>query len=102
MEWDPTVDPNGFDGTPREIAIDPNTQWDYGATMTAVVAVDAGGGPVEYFFECVTEPGFSSGWIATNTYTVLLGRPNQGHAFRVRARDQWGNETRWSTIDVAD
>ena len=102
MDWDPTQDPNGFDGSPREISVDPNSQWGYGATMTAVVAVDAGGGPVEYFFECITNSGFNSGWIATETYTVLLGRPGQGHIFRVRARDQFGNMTAWSREDRAD
>ncbi|OHB80394.1 MAG: hypothetical protein A2Z25_13355 [Planctomycetes bacterium RBG_16_55_9] len=102
MQWDPTVDANGFDGTPREIEIDVGTSFDFWATMTAVVAVDAGGGPVQYFFECTSEPGFNSGWIATNTYQVLLGRRGQGRAFRVKARDQWGNETGWSPIDVAD
>ena len=102
MEWDPTQDPNGFDGTPREIQVDPNSQWGYGATMTAVVAVDAGGGPVEYFFECVTHSGFNSGWMAANTYTVILGRPGQGHIFRVRARDQYGNMTAWTPEDRAD
>ena len=107
MEWDPTVDPNGFDGTPREIWIDLNGDgyvgtFEYGATMTAVVATDAGGGPVEYFFECITESDFSSGWIPDPTYTVILGRPGQGHRFRVKARDQFGNETAWSPEDVAD
>jgi len=102
MQWDPTVDPNGFDGTPHEIEIDVGTSFDFWAVMTAVVAVDAGGGPVEYFFECTTEPGFSSGWIATPTYSVLVGRQGQGHRFRVRARDQFGNVTAWSPEDAAD
>ncbi len=101
MQWDPTVDPNGFDGTPREL-FGGNGTFDYYAVMTAVVATDAGGGPVQYFFECTTERGFSSGWIATPTYRVLVGRQGQGHRFRVRARDQFGNVTGWSIEDVAD
>ncbi|MHC4436452.1 MAG: right-handed parallel beta-helix repeat-containing protein [Planctomycetota bacterium] len=103
MQWDPTVDPNGFDGTPREILVDANdTNWGYGATMTAMVAVDAGGGPVEYYFECTTQNDFDSGWVATPTYTVLLGRSGQWHIFRVRARDQFNNMTAWSPEDRAD
>ena len=103
MEWDPIVDPNGFDGTPREILdVDPNVLFGDGATMTAVVAIDAGGGPVEYFFECTTKSDFSSGWIPDPTYTVTLGRSGQGHRFRVKARDQFFNETAWSPEDVAD
>jgi len=101
MQWDPTVDANGFDGTPREVS-GGNGTFDYSAVMTAVVAVDAGGGPVQYYFECTTDHGFSSGWIATPTYQVLLGRSGQGHRFRVRARDQFGNVTAWSPEDVAD
>jgi hypothetical protein len=97
-EWDPAVDANGYDGYPQEI---PGSGiFDYSARMRAVVAVDAGGGPVEYFFQCTTESGFSSGWIATEAYRVLVGRTGQGHRFRVKARDQWGNETAWSTIEV--
>jgi hypothetical protein len=102
MEWDPTVDPNGFDGTPKEIEIDDGTSFDYWAEMTAVIAVDAGGGPVEYFFECTTHSGFNSGWQASEYYLVLLGRSGQNHVFRVKARDQFGNETAWSVPDVAD
>jgi len=107
MEWDPTVDPNGFDGTPREILIDPNSQWGFGATMTAVVAVDAGGGPVEYFFECTSDRRYNSDWLTfpagqAPTYTVQLGRIGLGYRFRVKARDQFGNETAWSPEDVAD
>jgi hypothetical protein len=103
MEWDPTLDPNGFDGSPREILVDPNEPlWGFGATMTATIATDAGGGPVEYFFECITISGFNSGWMTANTYTVILGRPGQGLIFRVRARDQFGNMTAWSPAGRAD
>jgi hypothetical protein len=102
MEWDPTVDPNGFDGTPKQIELDDGTSFDYWAEMTAVIAVDGGGGLVEYYFECTTESGFSSGWQVSEYYLVLLGRPGQGHVFRVRARDQFGNMTAWSLADVAD
>jgi len=107
MTWDPTQDPNGFDGTPREVAIDVNGDgvigtFEYWAQMTATVAVDAGGGPVEYFFECTTDSGFSSGWQASEIYVVLVGRSGQGHQFRVKARDQFRNETAWSTVERAD
>lgn len=101
MTWDETEDPNGFDGTPREISGD-GSPFDYSATMIATTAVDDSGGPVEYQFQCTTEPGFSSLWQAEPNYTVLVGRRGQGHVFRVRARDQFGNMTEWSVADVAD
>ncbi len=97
----PTPNPMQFDpnGVPTEIFGGGGT-FDYYATMTAVVATDASGA-VEYFFECVDEAGFSSGWQAANTYTVLVGRQGQGLRFRVRARDQYGNETAWSEVMAA-
>ena len=97
-EWDTVADANGYDGYPREVA--GGGIFDYSVAMRAVIAVDAGGGPVEYFFECTTESGFNSGWIASESYTVLVGRKDQRLLFRVKARDQWGNETAWSTEEV--
>ncbi len=107
MEWDPTVDPNGFDGTPREIGVDYDGDgyigtFEIAATMIATVATDDSGGIVEYFFECTTDPRFSSGWQTDPSYTVQLGRTEQGHRFRVRARDPSHNETAWSTEESAD
>jgi hypothetical protein len=69
--------------------------------MIAVEAIDVSG-PVEYFFECTTEAGFSSGWQSSRDYEVLVGRTGQGHRFRVKARDQFGNETNWSEELSAD
>ncbi len=105
MEWDSVVDPNGFDGMPREV-YGGGGSFDYWAEMRAIEATDASG-VVEYMFECTTEPRFSSGWLTfpagqVPTYTVLLGRSGQGHRFRVKARDQFGNETAWSTEERAD
>ena len=107
MEWDPTVDPNGFDGTPREIWVDYDGDgyigtFEFGATMLATVATDDSGGIVEYFFECTTDQRFSSGWQTDPSYTVQLGRSNQGQRFRVKARDPSHNETAWSTEESAD
>jgi len=101
MQWDPTVDPNGFDGTPRLVFVGPEP-FDYYAQMTAIVAVDAGGGPVEYYFDCTTENGFDSGWIAAPTYSVPVGGQHQIHRFRVRAQDQFDNMTAWSPELPAD
>jgi len=106
MEWDAVDDPNGFDGTPREILIDPNSLFGYGAEMRSIEATDASG-VVEYMFECTSDPRFSSGWLTfpagqIPTYTVLLGRSGQGQRFRVKARDLYHNETAWSTEERAD
>ena len=88
-------------GEPREVYGGGGT-FDYRVEMTAAEAIDASGGPVEYYFECTTQHGFDSGWIATPTYTVQVGRSGQFHRFRVRARDQFGNETAWSELLSAE
>jgi parallel beta-helix repeat protein len=82
------------DGEPREVYGGTGT-FDYWVQMTAAEATDASG-PVEYFFECTTEPGFNSEWQISRTYSFLIGRSGQRHRFRVKARDQFGNETAWS------
>jgi parallel beta-helix repeat protein len=96
-ETDPPV-PNpaqwARDGKPREFYAGGGT-FDYWVKMIAAEATDTSG-PVEYFFECTTEQGFSSGWQSTRDYIVLVGRSGQGHRFRVKARDRFGNETAWS------
>lgn len=92
----PTPDPMQWaeDGEPKETQLGPGA-FDFFAIMTAAEATDESG-VVEYFFECTTEPGFSSGWQTDRTYTVQVGRANQRHRFRVKARDLFGNETGWS------
>jgi hypothetical protein len=81
-------------GRPREV-YGGGGIFDYWVRMAAAEATDASG-PVWYFFECTTEAGFSSGWQRERNYEVPVGRAGQGHSFRVKARDQFGNETDWS------
>jgi parallel beta-helix repeat protein len=102
-ETDPPV-PNpaqwARDGKPREVYGGGGT-FDYWVRMIAAEVTDTSG-PVEYFFECTTVAGFSSGWQSARNYEVLVGRSGQGHRFRVKARDQYGNETEWSEELSAD
>jgi hypothetical protein len=99
MQWDATVDANGFDGLPREIYGGAGT-FDYYAVMTAAVATDPSGG-IQYYFECVDNLNLSSGWQTANTYRVLVGRRAQGLQFRVMSKDALGNMTGWSTKEAA-
>jgi len=84
-------------GEPREVLHTPYGFSDYWAEMTAAEATDASG-TVEYYFQCTTEPGFSSTWQSSRTYAVKVGRRNQGHRFCVKARDLYHNETGWSPL----
>jgi parallel beta-helix repeat protein len=101
MEWDLVADANGIDGTPRLVHHGGNS-FDWWAEMRAFVAVDAGGGPVEYYFQCLDEDDFDSNWTPNPEYIVLLGGEHLHYTFRVKARDQFGNETDWSIPDIAD
>ena len=96
----PTPDPMQWEVEPYEVKLGGDLE--YGATMTAVQAIDDVEG-VEYFFECTTRSGFSSGWQTSREYTVLLGRRAQGQRFRVKARDTSSshNETGWSSEVIA-
>jgi hypothetical protein len=64
--------------------------------MTAVEATDENG-PVQYFFQCTNESGFSSNWQSSRYYEVKLGGYSVPARFRVKARDRYGNETGRST-----
>ncbi len=90
----PTPDPMQWEKEPTEINIGGGS-FMYYATMIAVEATD-NTEDVQYYFECTTEPGFSSKWQSSREYTVLVGRRSQFHRFRVKARDASGNETGWS------
>jgi parallel beta-helix repeat protein len=100
MQWDATADASGFDGQPREIFVGPDPAYGYAATMRAARATDASG-PVEYFFECTSNSGFSSEWQSSPKYAVSVGRAAQELVFRVKARDLNANETAYSPSEAA-
>ena len=79
------------DGAPAEVKSGDRSS----VRMEAVKARDVSEW-VEYFFECTTEPDFSSDWQISPTYSVSTGRSGQGHYFRIKARDLYANETAWS------
>jgi len=84
----------------------------YYHVMTAYPAYDYMGSNigVEYYFECITYPKLSSGWInwiydpdlGSFYYARVgdLGWPKK-YLWRVKARDMWGLETSWSTAYMA-
>jgi predicted outer membrane repeat protein len=103
---DPNVPTDDFlppTPNPSEWAADPNvvgSGFTASITMTAVTAEDPSGG-VQYYFECTTLNGLSSGWIDTPTYEVVVGVSAYGQKFRVRTRDALGNIGNWSTTLAA-
>jgi hypothetical protein len=95
----PTPDPMQWESPPDEVYHGFGS-FDYWAEMTAAEATDPSG-TVQYFFQCTTQSGFSSGWQDSRLFQVQLGRSGQGHRFRVKARDIYGNETAFSEELVA-
>lgn len=88
MEW--AVKPHFYDpgaGT-----------FDIRVAMTAETAEDRSG-LVEYLFLC-SDARFSSAWQESSTYDVEIGNPIP-FQFQVKARDAFGNETEWSTVETA-
>ncbi|HOT73878.1 MAG TPA: DUF5010 C-terminal domain-containing protein [Anaerohalosphaeraceae bacterium] len=82
---------------PMEWAVEPYSCGPGMVTMTAATAVDDGGGPVEYYFQCVSGGGRSSGWQSSPMYTDTA-LTQLYTVYRVKARDQSDskNETEYS------
>lgn len=95
----PTPDPMRWatGGEPAQVYRGGGALVGYWAVMTAAEATDTSG-TVEYYFECTTASGFSSGWQSSPTYEVQIGRKDQYQQFRVKARDIYGNETAFSPV----
>jgi predicted outer membrane repeat protein len=67
-------------------------------TMMAKTAFDAWGWDVQYFFECLHGPGHSSTWQSSTTYLDTGLDIAAEYGYRVKARDELGNETGWSEV----
>ncbi|MFC6673213.1 Ig-like domain-containing protein [Marinobacterium aestuariivivens] len=69
----------------------------------AVNAASDDSGVVEYWFQCVTGGsgcGYS-GWQGSTQYSATGLAPGTLYSFQVKARDAYGNETAWSSIQSA-
>jgi len=103
MEWDRTVDANGFDGRPHLEYRGPlSWPWGYWAVMRADPNTTDPSG-VEFYFKCITYSGYDSGWITFPAgppfeYAVDVGTYDQDLLFTVRARDRSANhnQTGWA------
>ncbi len=67
--------------------------------MEAVKAQDRSA--VEYYFECVTNSAFDSGWQSGTLYAATGLAEGTEYTFRVRVRDVVGNTTGWSVQSSA-
>jgi predicted outer membrane repeat protein len=69
----------------------------YSISMTVKTSYDAWSWPVQYYFQCIHGPGHDSGWQDETTYEDT-GLDIDLYGYRVKARDELGNETEWSVI----
>ena len=94
-DWTPPVpNPMTWETAPHRVAAGT-------LSMIATEASDLSG--VEYLFECVSHPAYSSGWQDSRTYQVASLLPDH-YWFKVRARDKSPNHntTGWSAPVVVD
>ncbi len=77
----------------------------YAISMTAETAFDKWGGVVKYYFECYTGNDSNRDWSDPNSFNRTYYRenldPNTAYGYRVKARDERGNETLWSVVGYA-
>lgn len=86
---------------PSEWEIEPYLASSTSAKMTARTAFDEWGWDVEYYFDCIYGNGHDSGWQASRAYQDT-GLPIDAiYGYRVRTRDELGNQTEWSVIRYA-
>jgi hypothetical protein len=69
-------------------------------SMTAETASDAWGWEVDYYFDCI-DGGHDSGWQRSSTYTDSGLTPGVEYGYRVKTRDEIGNEGQWSQVRYA-
>ena len=86
---------------PPEWEIAPFMATGHAAEMRVGEAVDAWGWDVEYFFDCIHGEGHDSGWIKSRAYIDAGLAKGMEYGYRVKARDELGNETKWSETRFA-
>jgi len=87
---------------PSEWEIEPYLTSGTSISMTAETAFDAWGWDVEYYFECIdTGDCHDSGWQRSRTYTDTGLTLGVEYGYRVKTRDEIGNESDWSQIRYA-
>jgi len=100
----PLPNPPTWASGPTNI-LDPLNPGFYAHTMTANTSSDAttgGNDPVEYYFECINNGDFSSGWQTETTYTSPPIAPvPYSWSWRFKVRDAVGNVTQYSSILMA-
>ena len=74
---------------PAEWQLEPNATGQNTITMQAKTATDISG--VEYYFRCVDNNSFSSGWQDSSAYTSTGLQAGTTYTYQVRARDKSSN-----------
>lgn len=80
---------------PSEWQIVPFSNSTSSISMTAKKTYDMWGKDVQYYFEC-SDANHSSSWREQQNFVSQGLTAGRQYGFRVKARDQWGNETKFS------
>jgi hypothetical protein len=86
---------------PSEWEIEPYLTSSSSIKMIARIAFDAWGWDVAYYFDCVYGNCHDSSWQSSRTYQDTGLKSDAKYGYRVKARDEIGNETDWSVIRYA-
>jgi hypothetical protein len=86
---------------PSEWEIEPYLVSSSSIKMIAQTAFDAWGWDVEYYFDCVYGNCHDSVWQQSSKYQDTGLKTDARYGYRVKARDEIGNETEWSVIRYA-
>jgi hypothetical protein len=86
---------------PSEWEIEPYLTSSSSIKMIAQTAFDEWGWDVEYYFDCVYGNCHDRSWQQSRTYQDTGLNTDARYGYRVRARDELGNETEWSVIRYA-
>jgi hypothetical protein len=70
--------------------------------MTATKAIDTTGSPIEYYFDCVSPGCHDRGWDPCSTYTDTGLTNGVQYGYRVRAKDNSGEDPNYNVNDPND
>jgi hypothetical protein len=95
----PTPDPIGWDSADHEWKVGPYPTSATSVRMRAMTAGDANG-QIEYYFDETSGSagGSDSGWQQSSIYEDDDLSAGTTYTYRVKTRDEWGNEGDWSVV----
>jgi hypothetical protein len=86
---------------PMTWAVKPHSAAITEVAMTATTARDNSGSLIQYYFDCYSGNCHDRSWDTNSAYTDSGLTEGNPYGYRVKAKDERGNETEWSVIAYA-